>query len=209
MDDRSHESDSRFPPRQKRRADDNLEGEQRLSKRFNLLNLEHNGKLYIPVQGNAPSNPPVGPVAPVANARDDSMQVDDTKDRVYIHNLAAEIADLESDEETPLFLPDVEKKLSKIPRSVLMGRSTAPTSNQMVLYNVPSSLSVPEERDSVRRAIMDSRARAREKQAQEQKALQEYNLRKDNLGNAIGHDVGNNGIARKDEIEEDDAMDIG
>lgn len=167
---------------------------------------EHNGKLYIPVQGNAPSNPPVGPVP---NAHDDSMQVDDTKDRVYIHNLAAEIADLESDEETPLFLPDIEKKLSKIPQSVLTGKIPAPISNQMVLYNVPSSLSVPEERDSVRRAIMDSRARARDKQAQEQKALQEYSLRKDNLGNAIGHDVGNNGIARKEEIEEDDAMDIG
>lgn len=34
MDDRFEESH-----RQKRRADDNLEGEQRLSKRFNLLNL--------------------------------------------------------------------------------------------------------------------------------------------------------------------------
>ncbi|KAL8920928.1 MAG: hypothetical protein Q9208_005954 [Pyrenodesmia sp. 3 TL-2023] len=209
MDDRSQESDSRFPAVKKRRADDNLEGEQRLSKRFNLLNLEHTGKLYIPVQGNAPNAPSDPPIGPASNAHDDSMQVDDTKDKIYIHNLAAEIADLESDEETPLFLPDIEKKLSKIPQSVLTGRSPAPTSNQMVLYNVPSSLSVPEERDSVRRAIMDSRARAREKQAQEQKALQESSLGKDHLGNAARHDAGNNGFARREESEEDDAMDIG
>ncbi|KAL8909424.1 MAG: hypothetical protein Q9207_000259 [Kuettlingeria erythrocarpa] len=206
MDDRSPESGAIFPPRRKRRADDSLEGEQRLSKRFNLLNLEHNGKLYIPVQGHAPIN---SSVEPVLNVQDDSMQVDDTKDRVYIHDLDAEIAGLESDEESPLFLPDIEKKLSKIPQSVLTGRGPAPTSKQMVLYNVPSSLSVPEERDSVRRAILDSRARAREKQAQEQKALQEYSLSKDRLGSAIGQDVGKNGLARREEIEDDDAMDIG
>lgn len=137
------------------------------------------------------------------------MQVDDTKDRVYIHDLAAEIAGLESDEETPLFLPDIEKKLSRIPQSVLTGRSPAPTSNQMVLYNVPSSLSVPEERDSVRRAILDSRARARDKQAQEQKALQEYSLSKDHLENTIRNDVCKNSLARREEVEDDDAMDIG
>lgn len=39
MDDRSPESGALFPPRRKRRADDSLDGEQRLSKRFNLLNL--------------------------------------------------------------------------------------------------------------------------------------------------------------------------
>ncbi len=137
------------------------------------------------------------------------MQVDDTKDRVYIHDLDAEIAGLESDEENPLFLPDIEKKLSKIPQSVLTGRSPAPISNQLVLYNVPSSLSVPEERDSVRRAILESRARARDKQAQEHKPHQEYSLSKDHLGNAIGQDVGENGFARREEIEDDDAMDIG
>ena len=35
---------------------------------------------------------------------------------------------------------------------------------QMVLYNVPSSLTVPEEQDSVRRAILETRARARQRQ---------------------------------------------
>jgi hypothetical protein len=38
----------------------------------------------------------------------------------------------------------------------------------LVLYNVPSSLSVPEDRDSVRKAIIETRARAREKQRRDQ-----------------------------------------
>ena len=92
------------------------------------------------------------------------MQLDDTKDRVYIHNLDEELADIESEEEKLVFLPDIEKKLSKIPKSVLLGEGHPSTGSQMVLYSVPSSLSVPEEQDNVRKAIIESRARAREKQ---------------------------------------------
>ena len=92
------------------------------------------------------------------------MQLDDTKDRVYIHNLDEELADLESEEEKLVFLPDIEKKLGKIPKSVLLGEGHPSTGNEVVLYSVPSSLSVPEEQDNVRKAIIESRARAREKQ---------------------------------------------
>ncbi|KAL8703635.1 MAG: hypothetical protein Q9201_003173 [Fulgogasparrea decipioides] len=184
-----------LPHGRKRHADDNLESEQRLSKRFNLLNLEHNGKLYIPVQANAPTK------APDLN---ESMQLDDTKDKVYIHNLAAELSDIESDEETPLFLPDIEKKLSKIPRSVLTGRNPPVMNNQMILYNVPSSLSVPKEQDNVRRAIMDSRARSREKVAQESGS---WNI---HLSNRIGHAENKNGITSTEDMNVDDnAMDLG
>ncbi|KAI4090980.1 MAG: hypothetical protein LQ344_004361 [Seirophora lacunosa] len=201
MDDRFEES--HVPHRQKRRADDNLEGEQRLSKRFNLLNLEHHDKLYIPVEGHAPPN------HSITTAPNDSMQLDDTKDKVYIHNLAAEIADIESNENTPLFLPDIEQKLSKIPRSVLSGRDPPISNNQMVLYNVPSSLSIPEEQDSVRRAIIESRARARETQALERKAAQKDLMEKDLLGNLTKHDASRNGIATGKELDPDeDAMDI-
>ena len=92
------------------------------------------------------------------------MQLDDTKDRVYIHNLDEELADIESEEEKLVFLPDIEKKLGKIPKSVLLGEGHPSTGNEVVLYSVPSSLSVPEEQDNVRKAIIESRARAREKQ---------------------------------------------
>ncbi len=92
------------------------------------------------------------------------MQVDETKDRVYIRNLDEELADVESEEERLVFLPDIEKKLNKIPKSVLLGESYPSFGTEMVLYGVPASLSVPEEHDKVRKAIIESRARVREKQ---------------------------------------------
>ena len=94
------------------------------------------------------------------------MQVEDTPNRVYIHDLAAELSDIESDEENPIFLADIEKHLSKIPKHVLMGPGPKATrDNQLVLYNIPSSISVPQEEDNVRKAIVEARARMREKQA--------------------------------------------
>jgi hypothetical protein len=94
------------------------------------------------------------------------MQVEDTPNRIYIHDLAAELSDIESDEENPIFLADVEKHLSKIPKHVLMGpEPKAMRDNQLVLYNIPSSISVPHEEDNVRKAIVEARARMREKQA--------------------------------------------
>lgn len=94
------------------------------------------------------------------------MQVEDTPNRVYIHDLAAELSDIESDEENPIFLADIEKHLSKIPKHVLMGPEPKATrDNQLVLYNIPSSISVPQEEDNVRKAIVEARARMREKQA--------------------------------------------
>jgi hypothetical protein len=171
----------------KRAADTALDGEQRLSKRFDLLNLDNANKgarLYIPVPSTAeaaaaatPTSTtphPLAPNAPRAKRRcaprpptsDDSMQVEDTPHRVYIHDLAAELSDTDSDSENPIFLSDIEKHLSKIPRHVLLGPPPKPTEhNQVVLYNVPASLTVPEEQDNVRKAIAEARQRIREKQA--------------------------------------------
>lgn len=184
-----------FPPAQhqqgqkKRPASDGLENEQRLSKRFDLLNLvDNNGtRLYIPVSSqnplqslpattSSPKSPkpialPVEPESrkpkkPQLRPVDDFMQVEDTPNRVYIHDLAAELSDIESDEENPIFLADIEKHLSKIPKHLLMGPEPKATrDNQLVLYNIPSSISVPQEEDNVRKAIVEARARMREKQA--------------------------------------------
>ena len=94
------------------------------------------------------------------------MEVEDTPHRVYISDLSAELSDIESDEENPIFLSDIEKHLSKIPRHVLRGPDPKPTeNNQVVLYNVPASLTVPEAQDNVRKAIVEARQRIRDKQA--------------------------------------------
>jgi hypothetical protein len=94
------------------------------------------------------------------------MQVEDTKHKVYIYDLDKELAESESDEERPIFIPDIEKHLNKIPKHILIGDDARALANmQMVLYNVPSSLTVPQEKDSVRRAIIESRQRQRESQA--------------------------------------------
>lgn len=216
----------------KRRADDDLGSEQRLTKRFDLLNLgktdlssqrpmgqnliqstEHNGKLYVPVQHPPPArHPHIN-----GDYESESMQVDDTKDRVYIHNLDDELAEIESDEEKLVFLPDIEKKLGmmgKIPKSVLLGEAHPSTGNEVVLYRVPSSLSVPEEQDNVRKAIIESRARAREKQLHGPEAEAAPARQVDGVetnGKSIGN--GNVGHVATDQamgiIEDEDAMDLG
>jgi hypothetical protein len=101
---------------------------------------------------------------------DDMMQLDDTKHKVYIYDLDAELSDSESssDEGKLIFLPDIQKHLreTRIPPRILANSEGELAGNnlQLVLYNIPSSLTVPEEQDSVRRAILETRARARARQ---------------------------------------------
>jgi len=200
------------PHGKKRAADNGLETEQRLSKRFDLLNIDNGTRHYIPVSGSSfpatsskqaskPTSilPPVTKKKPPRAPRpppDDSMQVEDTPHRVYIHDLAAELSDLESDEENPIFLSDIEKHIAKIPIHVLRGPEPKPTQdNQIVLYNVPSSLTVPEEQDSVRKVIVEARARVRERQGkptQEPERVSEINKE----------------VTIPVEAEDEDAMDI-
>jgi len=156
---------------------DGLENEQRLNKRFDLLSIvDGNGqRLYNPVSSsNVPRHPPKPILLPTdrkekrkphSSSEDSLMEVEDSAHKVYIHDLAAELSDVESDDEHPVFLSDIEKHLSKIPAFILASPEPKATrDNQIVLYNVPSSLSVPGEEDSVRRAIVEARARMREKQ---------------------------------------------
>ncbi len=103
------------------------------------------------------------------------MQLDDSKYKVYIYNLDDELSssDNESDsaEGKLVFLPDIEKHLrnSRIPAHLLDPRPDPSewAGKELVLYREPSSISVPEEQDSVRKAILEARARAREKQTLE------------------------------------------
>ena len=178
----------------KRKADsyDTNERLHKVSKKLSQLNLgtciyfylnkysftdtlpELNGqKLDVPVENPSKAPRPKLPSRPPDN---DSMQLDNTANKVYIYNLDDELSDSDSssDENKLIFLPDIEKRLrnTRIPPRVLAnsegelaGRNLH---TDLVLYNVPSSLSVPEDRDSVRKAIIETRARAREKQRRDQ-----------------------------------------
>lgn len=101
------------------------------------------------------------------------MEVDDTKHKVYIYDLDAELSDSEtSDDGRLVFLPDIQKHLrdTRIPPMILANsEGELAGNNQLVLYNVPSSLTVPEEQDSVRKAIIETRARAQARQQEERK----------------------------------------
>lgn len=176
----------------KRTANDAaLENEQRLSKRLDLLSLgrfsrpralvapradilclDSNGnKLYLPLSDaetrriHRRHSPP--PNAKVESADNDYMNVEETPHRIFIQDLDKELAEIESDEENPIFLADIEKHMNKIPKFLLThDKKLKPTeTNQLVLYNVPMSLTVPQEQDNVRKAIVEARARIRENQA--------------------------------------------
>ena len=125
-------------------------------------------KLYVPVEQPTVANSPPSKPLPTAQDQDvDLMQVDDSKFRVWVHNLDDELSDSESDDGKLVFLPNIEKHLreSRIPASVLANSEGELAGNkQLVLYSVPSSLSVPEEQDNVRKAILEARARVRAKQ---------------------------------------------
>ena len=94
------------------------------------------------------------------------MHLDDSRDKIFIHDLDDEISDSETEEGKLIFLPDIEKKFTNIPKSLLSLQSPSPYGSELVLYSVPESLSVPKEQDIVRKAIMESRKRALVKHVQ-------------------------------------------
>lgn len=126
---------------------------------------------------------------PIAE-EDDAMRLDDTKHKVYIYDLDAELSsDSEaSDDGRLVFLPDIKKHLreSRIPPIVLANSDgeLAGMNQQMVLYNIPSSLTVPEEQDSVRKAIIESRARSRAK-LEERKNRESQSLRNEDSSKRV------------------------
>ncbi|KAJ2904090.1 hypothetical protein MKZ38_008901 [Zalerion maritima] len=126
------------------------------------------------------SGNPTLPVLPgTSTLEENTMRLDDTPHKVYIYDLDAELASSDSDDSEHrhhhhssrmAFLPDIEKHLraTRIPKAVLrpddqgMYAGRDAKGMQLVLYDEPRSLSLPEGKDSVRRAILDARRRARE-----------------------------------------------
>lgn len=151
---------------------------------------------------------------------EDSMHIDDTRNRIYIHNLDAEVAEIEASEpptERLIFLPDIEKHFSRIPSQVLTNRRGSVDSNhegqELVLYSVPKSLTLDEEQDSVRKAIGEARERARERAAEVEKA------RREEMERRYSHDAGDgevvetahgygSGYGEPAQDDDPDAMDI-
>jgi hypothetical protein len=234
----------------KRKAEN--QDNERLSKRLSLLNLglyssftssiyycndltvlaERNGqKLYVPVEQptssttRASSSRPKSPAQRAQPQDDDIMQLDDTKHKVYIYDLDAELSDSESSDDGRLvFLPDIQKHLreTRIPPSILANSEgeLAGMNNQLVLYNVPSSLTVPAEQDSVRKAIIETRARARAKQEQKRNedtrnaqtiAASANGIDSRDWYNQMTNGVPASVLAPKQEVVDDDqdAMDLG
>ncbi|KAI9669363.1 MAG: hypothetical protein M1831_000399 [Alyxoria varia] len=146
----------------KRAAQDNVENTQRLAKRFHLLNINNDGKLWVGTNGE---RAPAAKTSTTTQDNPDLMQVEDTKDRIFIHNLDEELAEVADDGEQIVFLPEIEKRLSNLPKRLLTSDQTASSKGkEVVLYNVPASLSIPEDKDSVRKAMLEARARAQENQ---------------------------------------------
>ena len=133
------------------------------------------------------------------------MQVDNTRDRVYVHDLDAELVDNESDEEILIFLPDIEKSFTKIPQQVLTGRQH--DNQELVLYSVPKSLTQNEGNDSVRKAIIESRHRAREKAVEDARHA-DMNRKYDHSEYAPSAETAHGYNAGYEEEPDPDAMDV-
>lgn len=170
----------------------------RASTNADLIITEQNGsKLYVPVEqppapqfaNNASSSSSAAiPGAAVTAGGDEMMLLDDTKHKVYIYNLDDELssdADSDPDEARLVFLPDVERHLranrivpglpgapgGSVPRPILPNKDGELAGMQLVLYDDGvRSVSVPEEQDSVRKAIIEARERHRRRQQDERDA---------------------------------------
>ncbi|KAK7430230.1 hypothetical protein QQZ08_003205 [Neonectria magnoliae] len=176
VEDGSHQTTR--PHRRKRKA--GMPENERLSKRLSLLNLEQGGnKLYVPVETsstvitNTTDTNTHASSSRSAPIPDDTMQLDNTKHKVYIYNIDDELSsDSESEEGKLVFLPDIEKHLraTRIPPSILARKDADSEGMEVVLYSDPKSITVPEDKDSVRKAIVESRRRVREQQRLERES---------------------------------------
>ncbi|KAJ5392359.1 hypothetical protein N7509_007849 [Penicillium cosmopolitanum] len=173
-------SDERSQHGKKRAAEGDPDGAQPLTKRFGRLQLDnvkpspgarakyHDTPTPTPTTTPTPTSTqdPLPFCTPQGQGDDhESMILDDTTHTTYVYDLDRELADSDSPPGALVLLPLAERMLA-VPDSVLSDDSSQ--GKELVLYSDPSSLSVPIEQDSVRRAIIESRARARAKKIQQQ-----------------------------------------
>jgi hypothetical protein len=72
------------------------------------------------------------------------MPVDETPSKVYIHDLAAEIAQIEAEEPKDMFLLDIDKRVSALPAKLFQNSRPDPNTqlvlSLMLLVQVPSTI---------------------------------------------------------------------
>lgn len=156
-----------------------------------LSQTEKNGqKLYVPVESPylAPTTSEDAEHALPQIPEDDTMRLDDSAHKVYIYNLDDELSSsdtestcsAEDNNHRLVFLADIDKHLrqNRIPPSVFANQDgeiagTNINDMQLVLYSDPTSLTVADEQDNVRRAVIEARNRMRQKQKEEQDSIAE------------------------------------
>lgn len=199
----------------KRVADESNDDALRFTKRFNLLSLDPrangNSNYYIPVTPSPSNDAQIPSHGGLVQHEDDSMSVDDTRHRVYVQNLDAELAEIEANEpdERLIFLPDIEKHFSRIPEHILSNPQDAARQQQeLVLYSVPKSLTLDESQDSVRKAILEARQRARDKAAEEARHQEMERQYAEGDGDVVETAHGYGSGYEQPPDEDPDAMDI-
>ncbi|BCS21401.1 uncharacterized protein APUU_21833S [Aspergillus puulaauensis] len=134
----------------KRPADGGLD-DQPLAKKFGRLKIESLGVPRLPGSLEAKD-------VPQPHHPGDAMMLDDTNTTVYIHDLEQELAETEALDQAVTILPGLEDKL---PMTKLLVENNKPQCRELVVYKEPESLTVPKDKDQVRRALMETRERAR------------------------------------------------
>lgn len=160
----------------KRGAEDAFEVQSGISNHFKRLRLSELPSLYSGLSTDGWTDHALAQIRTVERPRapssaadqGDLMPVDETPSKVYIHDLAAEIARIEAEEPKDMFLLDIDKRVSALPAKLFQNSSPDPNT-QLVLYREPSSISIPEDEDAVRKAIIEARKRVRERQELERK----------------------------------------
>ncbi|KAL3455548.1 hypothetical protein BJX64DRAFT_281999 [Aspergillus heterothallicus] len=140
----------------KRPAEGELD-DQPLAKKFGRLRIGPLAMVRSPARREEQPRP-----NPKLNGFEDAMMLDDTKHTVYIHDLERELEETEILPDGLTILPGLSDRLSM---SNMLVANTKPHCNEVVLYREPESLSVPKENDQVRRALIETRERARRGQS--------------------------------------------
>lgn len=134
----------------KRPAEGELD-DQPLAKKFGRLKIE---SLDVPRLSGSLGAKDV----PQLHHPGDAMMLDDTNTTVYIHDLDQELTESDTLDRAITILPGLEDKL---PMTKLLVGDNRPQCKELVVYKEPESLTVPKDEDQVRRALIETRERAR------------------------------------------------
>ncbi|PLB44676.1 hypothetical protein P170DRAFT_512843 [Aspergillus steynii IBT 23096] len=155
---------TRIPHGRKRPADSDPDGDRPLAKRFNDLHIDpvaiYDHRTYAPGTGDEPPGSP------------DMMLLDDQSHTLYVQDLDRELAEADLPGDSVVFLPGIEEKLASVPRLLLV--SNKESCKELIPYREPVSLLEPNKNSNVRRALIETRERARASQARVADGLQAY-----------------------------------